>query len=353
MTPKPAARKLDLMADEAAWDALQLPDITKAKMVVLSDGRTGSENRSIGLAEMLGFKDPEVVTMRPKYTNALLRMLPVRWLYNDYARFEADMRAMDLVIGSGYQVSRILRALKKAEPRLFTVALMRPSGGPKEYDVVAVEQHDAYSSSDNVVVTLGATNRITRDRLAQEGDRWKRRLAHVRGMRLAVMIGGDSKHAPFDVAEVKKLVAALKRAMGDNGGLLVSTSRRTSAPIREALQAELEKSGLQYYLWQPEDVTARDNPYLAYLALADGIVVTADSVSMVSEAASAGKPVYLWGDIKGVPRKFRALYDALAKQGRVRWWNGLLTLRAPAAGLMDTMMVAGFVRARWNKRMMH
>lgn len=350
MPPKTSARKLDPMADEAAWDALQVPDISKARMVVLSDGRTGSENRSVGLAEMLGFKDPEVVTLKPKYKNALLRMLPVRMLYDGYERFESEMRAMDLVIGSGYQVSRILRAVKKAEPRLFTVALMRPSGSPKDYDVVAVESHDAYRRADNVVVTLGATNRITKDRLAQEGDRWRRRLAQVQGLKLAVMVGGDSKHAPMGVGEVKKLVAAMKRAAGGQGGLLVSTSRRTSPAVAAALQEALEASGVPFFLWRPDDVTARDNPYLAYLALADAVVVTADSVSMVSEAASAGKPVYLWGEKAGVPRKFRALYGALAKQGRVRWWDGLLTLRTPAAGLMDTLMVAGFVRARWNKR---
>ncbi len=332
-------------------DLQAIPDIAKARVMILSDGRTGGENRSIGVVEMLGIKDPEVVTLRPKYSNKLLRMLPVSMLYDEFVQLQRDVRDMDVLVGAGYQISRVLKALKQHNPRLFTVALMRPAGKPSDYNVVAVEQHDSYKQADNVVVTLGAPNRITRDKLAQEGDRWARRLAHVRGYKIAMLIGGASKHGKFDEAAAKEMVDAIVKPLkGNEAGVLVTTSRRTGANVTAVVEKTLKDSGVPYFLWTPDDITARDNPYLAYLALADAVVVTADSVSMVSEAASAGKPVYLWGEEKAVPKKFARYYDALGKQGRARWWNGQLTLRAPAAGLMDTMMVSGFVRARWAKR---
>lgn len=338
------------MRMEPEVDLHGLPDIAKARVMILSDGRTGAENRSIGVVEMLGIKDPEVVTLKPQYTNKLLRMLPVSMLYADYERLLRDVQKYDVLVGSGYQISRVMRALKKAEPRLFTVATARPSGKAKDYDVVAVEQHDKFEQADNVVVTLGAANRITKDRLAQEADRWRRRLASVRGYKVAMLIGGASKHGKFDAEAAKEMVhAVVKPLKGNEAGLLVTTSRRTGKDVTEVIEATLKESGVPYFLWTPDDSSARDNPYLAYLALADAVVVTSDSVSMVSEAASAGKPVYLWGDENGVPKKFARYYDALGKQGRARWWSGQLTLRAPAAGLMDTMMVAGFVRAKWNK----
>lgn len=329
-----------------------LPDIAKARVMILSDGRTGSENRSIGLAEMLGFKEPEVVTMKPQYRNKFLRMLPVAMLYPDYGQLIRDVRDVDVLIGSGYQISRLLRELKKGQPKLFTVALMRPSGKAVDYDVVAVEQHDTYKAAGNVVVTLGAPNRITKDRLAVEGDRWRKRLSHVRGFKVALLVGGTTKRGTFDSDEAKAMMAAvLKPLKGADAGILATTSRRSGPEVTKVVEKTLKDSGIPNFLWTPEDTASRDNPYLAYLALADAVVVTADSVSMVSDAASAGKPVYLWGEEKLMPKKLRKYYDALNQQGRVRWWNGQFTLRAPAAGLMDTMMIAGFVRAKWNKRM--
>lgn len=337
---------------ESDLDLHNLPDIGKARVLVLSDGRTGAENRSIGLVEMLGVKDPEVVTLVPQYKNKLLRMLPPALLYADFERLKRDVAKYDVLVGSGYQISRVMRALKALQPSLFTVATARPSGKPRDYDVVAVEQHDRFPHADNVVVTLGAPNRITKERLSLEADRWRKRLASVRGYKVALLVGGASKHGGFGVDEAKAMVVEISKLLKANdGGLLVSTSRRTGPEVTQAIETALKASGVSYFMWAPEDSSARDNPYLAYLGLADAVVVTADSVSMVSEAASAGKPVYLWGEEKAVPKKFRRYYEALGKQGRARWWNGQMTLRAPAAGLMDTMMVAGFVRAKWNKRM--
>ncbi len=336
---------------DAEIDLHALPDIGKARVLVLSDGRTGGENRSIGLAECLGVRDPEVVTLKPQYANKFMRMLPVAMLYPQFGQVLLDMKNYDVVIGAGYQISRVMRALKQTYPALFTVALMRPAGKAADYDVVAVEQHDRYRKGDNVVVTLGAPNRITKDKLALEADRWRRRLTAVRGFRVALLVGGTSRHGGFGVDEAREMVKAVcKPLKGNEAGVLVSASRRTGADVTEAIEAELQATGVPYFLWHPESAAARDNPYLAYLGLADAVVVTADSVSMVSEAASAGKPVYIYGDSKRVPKKFRAYYDALAHQGRARWWDGKLTLRAPAAGLMDTTMVAGFIRAKWNKR---
>jgi mitochondrial fission protein ELM1 len=339
-------RKMDVEAD-----LHDLPDIGKARVLVLSDGRTGGENRSIGLAEMLGIKDPEVVTLKPQYGNRFLRLLPVAMLYPDYGRLLREVKSYDVLIGAGYQISRVMKGLKAAQPHLFIVALMRPAGKPAAYDVVAVEQHDRYKQAGNVVVTLGAPNRITKERLGLEADRWRKRLASVRGFKVALLIGGTSKHGGFGVEEARDMVKSVcKPLKGNESGVLVTTSRRTGPEVTAAVDKALKESGVTHFLWTPEDAQSRDNPYLAYLALADAVVVTADSVSMVSEAASAGKPVYIYGDEKRVPKKFRKYYEALGKQGRARWWEGKLNLRAPAAGLMDTMMVAGFVRAKWNKR---
>lgn len=327
------------------------PDIAESRLLIVSDGRTGSENQSLGVAETLGFRDPEVFTLHRVYTSRWLGWLPVGMLFDNLHKLEAQAARLDVVVGAGFQVSRVLRRLKSENPALFTVCLMRPSGNVRDYDVVAVPQHDNFKKADNVVVTLGAANRITKARLDSEADRWRKRLSAMPTPRIAVLIGGATKRGGMKPEALCSLLGEVaKIAKKANAGLLVTASRRTGPEAIAAARAFLQSCGLPHYFWAPGDPqNGRDNPYLAYLALADAVVVTSDSVSMVSEAATAGKPVYVW-PIGKVSAKFSALFDGLQKQGRLRFWDGKMALRPPAAGLMDTLMIAGFIRAKWNKR---
>jgi mitochondrial fission protein ELM1 len=59
-----------------------LVDIARARVLVISDGRAGSVNQSLGLAAMLGFKDPELLGLQKKTPSPLLRWLPVGMLYS-------------------------------------------------------------------------------------------------------------------------------------------------------------------------------------------------------------------------------------------------------------------------------
>ena len=64
-----------------------------------------------------------------------------------------------------------------------------------------------------------------------------------------------------------------------------------------------------------------DNPYFAYLALADALLVTADSVSMISEAAATGKPVHIL-DLDGGNAKFSRFHAAMRAAGITRPFSG-------------------------------
>ena len=119
-----------------------------------------------------------------------------------------------------------------------------------------------------------------------------------------------------------------------------------AAPKAHALVAELRArlAGTAANIW---DGTGA-NPYFGYLALADAIVVTGDSVSMVSEAASTGKPVYVF-DLPGGSAKFRAFHDGLRSDGITRPFAGKLE-RWTYRSLDDTAVVAAEVRRRLELR---
>jgi uncharacterized protein len=105
------------------------------------------------------------------------------------------------------------------------------------------------------------------------------------------------------------------RASG--GSALVTPSRRTGAEGLKLVQDRL--AGLPAAIWDG----AGDNPYFAYLALADALLVTADSVSMISEAAATGKPVHIL-DLDGGNAKFARFHQLMRQAGITRPFAGHL-----------------------------
>jgi mitochondrial fission protein ELM1 len=118
---------------------------------------------------------------------------------------------------------------------------------------------------------------------------------------------------------------------------MVTTSRRTPEGEAAALRRALE--GLPAWIW---DGTG-PNPYFGFLALADVMIVTNDSINMTSEAATTGKPVHVveWA---GLAPKHRRFHDALAAEGITRPFAGRLE-QWSYPPLDDTAQAAARVRA--------
>ena len=92
-------------------------------------------------------------------------------------------------------------------------------------------------------------------------------------------------------------------------------SRRTPEPAQALLTARLRH--LPGMIWNGEG----ENPYFAFLAAADFILVTEDSTNMATEAAATGKPVFIV-KLDGHSLKFRLFHEALELQGAARPFGG-------------------------------
>ena len=122
-----------------------------------------------------------------------------------------------------------------------------------------------------------------------------------------MLIGGANRAYRLDPMHLSKIAEGIATAVQRAGGsVLVTPSRRTGAAGVAVLRERF--AGLPGLVWDG----GGDNPYFAFLALADALLVTADSVSMVSEAAATGKPVHILemagGDAKFY-QDFRRLLD--------------------------------------------
>ncbi|MBK3731980.1 hypothetical protein GAY29_02495 [Azospirillum brasilense] len=307
---------------------------------VVSDGKPGMENQCIGLAEALGLTP---VVKRVRLRSPWRQLSPFLRLGNRFAAGpEGDpIRAPwpDLMIGSGRQaIAPLLAASKQSRGRTFTVYIQDPQINPRHFGLVVVPRHDRLRGP-NVMATRGALHRVTPKLLAEAAQRHAPRLADLPHPRVAVLIGGTNgvyALTPTIMGDVAEKLSELARGKG--AGLMVTPSRRTGADNEAILRARL--NGLPAEVW---DGTG-ENPYFAYLGLADAVVVTCDSVSMTSEACSTGKPVYVI-ELEGGSPKFRSFHEELYKEGITRPFTGALE-QWTYPTLDDTRQVAEELRHR-------
>lgn len=311
---------------------------------VLSDGGAGMENQCLGLAAALGL-EPEVKRVRIR--------APWRWLPAAFQPFALSSLSPagdsleppwpDILIACGKQVAAPAAALRRASGgQCFTIYIQNPQRALSGYDAVIAPMHDGLEG-ENVIETLGGLNRITSERLEEAREAAPERLQTLERPRVAVMIGGPSKSHRMTPEILKPLIGVLLMATAVKGGsLMVTTSRRTGLANQEALVEALGGHAGDLYLGEGP------NPYFDYLALADLLVVTSDSVNMVSEAAATGKPVYLLALPGGTP-KFNRFYEALIDSGRVRVFEGALE-SFHYVPLRETERVAGLLKEILGER---
>ena len=118
-----------------------------------------------------------------------------------------------------------------------------------------------------------------------------------------------------------------------------SPSRRTSSALGAAVAAVFARHGGWWW-----DGTG-ENPFLALLANADAVVVTADSTNMIGEAAAAGRPVLVFEPTGGHP-KIAALVAALEREGVVHRFCGRLEGEAYEP-IDSTPIIADAIRQGW------
>jgi hypothetical protein len=248
----------------------------------------------------------------------------------------------DLVIAASRRSAPVARWIKKQSGgRTRLVHLLHAQAPLAVFDLIITTPQYCLPSRANVLHNTAALNRIAPERLAAAASQWQSRLVNLTRPYTALLVGGNSStHQldPMTAAELGRQVSAQVRAQG--GSLLVSTSPRTPAVAAEALVAAID-CPVYCYRWRPNDP---ENPYLAYLALADHFIVTVDSASQVVEACLTGKPVsvFEWPScppwrlkMKDAPRRW---LERHARNARAAGRQGWL------ARLYDRLVYWGLIR---------
>ena len=237
------------------------------------------------------------------------------------------------MVSSGRRAAAVAIAIRHAaRGRTIAVHVPDPHTDPAAFDLVVCLNHDS-AQGPNVISLPTAVHDLTPAKLAEAADVWRDRLCEPGRPLIGVALGGAAHRRAVSIEQVSAQFAshdALRKSTGAR--LAITPSRRTSAEVR-ALLATWFDGDRDAFIWDMRG----DNPYRGILALSDRLVVTSDSVSMVSEALATGASVEVFG-VPGSPRHGRFI-DRLIDQGLLRRFTGE-PVAAPSVGPVNATDVA-------------
>jgi mitochondrial fission protein ELM1 len=306
------------MRDAGAKLLIRRVSLVTDEIWVLTDGRPGHISQTLGLAEALTSTPiVKVIGLRAPFR----QLSPFLGWAGGRALSEKSGRIgppwPKLVITSGRSAIPVALAIGRASrgaTRLVNV--QDPGFYRRRFDLIVVPEHDELTGP-NILSTAGALGRVTAKLLADAAATFGPSLEHLPRPRVAVLIGGANAvfQTPEDV--IQRIARDLAAIAATGVGLMVTFSRRTGPEMENSVRDAL--AGANSVIW---DGTG-GNPYFAYLALADHIVVTEDSASMVSEAAATGKPISILRLAGGSP-KFARFHAAMTARGVTQDFAGRL-----------------------------
>jgi mitochondrial fission protein ELM1 len=279
----------------------------------LMDNRRGSVGQAKGVLNALKELAPTQYTIIEKelvYNQfaGLPNWIRGKTLLGITAKSKAQIKAPypDLVLSISRRTVPVARYIKKKSPSTKLVQLMHSGRtGINDFSLLIVPEHDKNKkTSPNVHYIVGCPHQVTAKYLAEAKEKWMKEFADLPKPLTAVIVGGAIKGKPFPEENVKDFcqkIKALKEKIG--GSILITTSRRTGAAAEKIIKEELKDLPQYNYYWGD----TRENPYAGFLACADNVVITADSVSMCCEASGTGRPLYLYmgGAEWMTPKHFR------------------------------------------------
>ncbi|MEO7149318.1 MAG: mitochondrial fission ELM1 family protein [Rhodanobacteraceae bacterium] len=308
---------------------------------IITDGAAGNERQALALAVALGAPARVLaLPLRAPWSWTAPRALPggrLALAARDRAQFAAPWP--QLVIGCGRSAALLTRLLRGLSQRhCHTVQILDPRIDPRHWDTVIAPRHDRLSG-DNVIATLGSLNPVDDAWLAAGREAFSD-LGTLPSPRIALLLGGPRRGVTFDEAYANALAdGVIARVSRDGGSVLATASRRTPSAFAQILRERL--AHLPGVFWRND--ADGPNPYPGLLGWANRVVVTPDSVNMLSEAAATGAPAHTLVNAS-LPEKLARFHAALRERDLLHDLES--DAAPPAMPLRETAQAAEQLRER-------
>jgi mitochondrial fission protein ELM1 len=261
---------------------------------VLADDKAGHTTQSVGLAEALGWPY-EVKPLHFWGLNRISnRLLGASRVGLDMVRSATLAPPWpDVVISTGRRAAPVARWIgKQSRGRARLVQLGRKGGDMADsFDVAITCEHFRLPIHPRRIETVVPLHSVTPERLEQARKRWPTLFGEAPHPHIVLVVGGTSAMHELNAETAVRMGREVRAFAEQAGGTLFAiTSPRTGEAATRALCEGLGGSD-RVQVWKKGET---ENPYLAYLAHADVLVVTGESESMLAEATAPGKPLYIY-----------------------------------------------------------
>lgn len=289
------------------WGNRRWKHTSARTVLILNDGRTGHLRQAQAVAKSVQEQTSPVkveeiaVIFKNSLAEKLLNLItylfgkfmldPMKYLKlaltkDSFNKLEAVHA--DIVVCSGSS-TRAAALLLGRENLAKTVSLMKPAPfGVNDFNLSIIPYHDGAKEQRNVIITHGALNMVSDECLSKSRERLKEYVKIEKAFNIGVLIGGDSKCFSLEISLAEKLISELKKFADENdAGILLSTSRRTPNDVDGYIKKNLETYPNCIFKVFPNEKNY-DFAVNGILGASDIVIVTGESISMVSEAAASG-----------------------------------------------------------------
>ena len=208
----------------------------------------------------------------------------------------------DLILTVGRRPANVALWIRQQSGQQTKIVLIgKPSGLMDQFDLIVASSENQFPPLPNVFPVVLPLMRVDEVAVASAAAAWRERFAALPRPLIGIMVGGPTGPFIFDQTVTARLLKVANRIAKSGGTSYITTSRRTPATFVAEMRKQLPPQA-QLFEWK---TMAEENPYLGLLGLAEGFVVTGDSISMMVEVARLRKPLA----ILSLPTSFLGTVD--------------------------------------------
>jgi len=308
--------------------------VSKKNCWILSDNLIGHEKQSISLAEKLNInykliKIKKINFIRRNFSS-FLNLKKIKSFNPPYPK---------IMISCGKSTAYYSRIIKqKTRNKIFSIFIQKPPININNFDIIISPKHDK-CKGPNVIETQGALTKINSKYIKDINKKKPPRI--LKEKFISVLIGGNSRHHKITNSILDKIIKNLKLIEEQKKiRIFILFSRRTGKKNYLYLKKKLINKNFIFVL-----PTSKKVSYLNAISFAKAIIVTSDSVSMVSEACSTGKPVYII-DIPTKSKRFSLFIKNLIHLKLAYYLKDSISLKRTKKALNDIDKVVEKVKKK-------
>jgi len=257
----------------------------KLKALLLTQGMHGMISQVEGMAKALNAEySHKIVRLSFPWNLIPPKFTPISEIILKDKIYLTESEIPDLIISCGRKSVIPSIIIKKKNPKVFTIHIQDPKVSLKNFDAIVAPEHDNLKG-DNIYNSKGAIHYITEQEISKASQYLAEKIKSEKIVSL--ILGGPNKYYGFNSDQIINIFSQIKSIFVSDGyKVIIIPSMRTP---KETIDLAIKEMGSCGHVVNKVDKQA----YLSAYALANYVVVTCDSTSMISEAATSGKPIFV------------------------------------------------------------